>query len=137
MHYSPSTGTLTVSATGCTEGPFTKSSTYTIRSLAGRVPQNAIALQSLPYCSQNSIPLSVDEMLLLNTGGTTGITQQYADGYEWNLPTGWSFSGADNSRIVNIFPDNDCRGGTVTVRAYVNCSSGVNTVHLHLSTLIV
>jgi|GEM_PF-3165003 hypothetical protein len=121
---SPSTGTLSVTATGCTEGSFTTSSTYAIKSLAGQVPINAHANQLLPYCSTNTISLSVNAMLLLNTGGSTGITQQFADGYEWSLPTGWNFSGSSNTNFINIYPDNGCRGGTVTVKAYVNCNSG-------------
>ena len=49
---SPSTGTLKVTLTNCTEATNTSvSETYAIRSLAGRVPANAIALQQLPYCS--------------------------------------------------------------------------------------
>lgn len=126
---SPSTGTLTVSATGCTEGPFTKSSTYAIRSLTGRVPQNLRYNQLQPYCSTIGIHLAVDVMFLENTGGTTGITQQRADGYEWTLPSGWKYNGSGGTvrtpqEFIYIEPDNGCVGGSVTVKAYKDCSSG-------------
>ena len=49
---SDSPSTLKVTLTNCTEATNTSvSETCAIRSLAGRVPANAIALQQLPYCS--------------------------------------------------------------------------------------
>jgi hypothetical protein len=127
-----STGTLTVTAS-CKNGSgstvtLSESGDYAIRSLAGRAPENPRANVSLLYCSTNSVTLMVDVMFLQNTGGTTGIPQQRADGYEWTLPTGWSSSGSrgtviTSSEIINIFPDNGCVGGTVSVRAYKDCGS--------------
>ncbi len=118
-------GILTA-ASACFEGALSVSKTYAIKSLAGRTLANARANQTLLFCGTSTISLSVDVMFLLNTGGTTGITQQRADGYEWTLPTGWNFSGGSSSEFVNIYPDNGCRGGTVTVKAYVDggCTSG-------------
>ncbi len=121
-------GTLSVTS-NCSEGTMEVSKTYAIRSLKGRNITNPYALQNLPYCSTNSVYLHVDIMFLLNTGGSTGITQQQADGYEWVLPTGWS-SGTSSGTVsteaefITITPDNGCRGGNVTVKAYVECSSG-------------
>lgn len=117
------TGTLKVSVI-CGSEVKIQEKNYAIRSLKDRVLQNARVNQLPQYCSTNTIQLLVDEMLLLNTGGTTGIPQQFANGYEWTLPAGWSFNGASNTRMINIYPDNGCRGGTVTVKAYVNCNSG-------------
>lgn len=116
-------GTLTVTSL-CDQGTLNVSESYAIKSLAGKNLQNARTLQTLPYCSTATIALAVDEMLLLNTGGATGISQQYADGYEWSLPVGWSFSGSSTSNFINIYPNNGCQGGIVSVRAYVNCVSG-------------
>lgn len=127
---SPSTGTLAVSATGCTEGSFTKSSTYTIRSLNGRVPQNLRYNQLQPYCSTLGIHLTVDVMWLENTGAGTSVQpQQRADGYEWFLPAGWKHNGVGGTvrtpqEFIYIEPDNGCVGGSVTVKAYKDCSSG-------------
>ena len=120
-----STGTLTVTVT-CGEVTHTQSKNFAIRSLAGRTLANPRANQTLLYCGTATVNLAVDVMFLLNTGGTTGTTQQRADGYEWTLPTGWNFSGGPSSEFVNIYPDNGCRGGTVKVKAYVDggCTSG-------------
>ena len=118
---SPSTGTLKVTLTNCTEATNTSvSETYAIRSLAGRVPANAIASQQLPYCSTAPVQIQVDEMFLLNTGGATGITQQRADGYEWTLPAGWTYNGQpgtvrSTTRYISITP-NACAGGDVKVK---------------------
>lgn len=124
-------GTLTVTLSKCTEATNTTiSAEYAIRSLAGRVPTNARASQTLPYCTSAGITLNVDAMFLQNTGGTTGIPQQRADGYEWTLPTGWTSSGSGGtvstaSEVINITPDNGCRGGSVTVKAFISsCNSG-------------
>lgn len=121
-------GTLTVTSS-CAEGVLSVTKTYAIKSLAGRNPTNARANQTLLYCGILSINLSLDIMSLQNTGGVTGITQQFADGYEWVLPVGWSSGGVSGTvttaaEIIDITPDNGCRGGTVTVRAYKNCASG-------------
>lgn len=104
---------------------------YAIRSLKGRDPTNAQANFQLPYCNLNGNFLSVDEMILLNTGGATGIQLEYADGYEWDLPTGWTSGGSADGAVVstsapflNIESANGCTGGTTTVRAYVSCGSG-------------
>lgn len=117
-------GTIKVTST-CDQGAMSVGPlTYAIRSLAGRAPANTRANQTLPFCSTTAISLQTDVMFLQNTGGATNIPQQRADGYEWTLPTGWSFSGSSTTEIVTIFPDNGCRQGTATVKAYVNCSSG-------------
>ena len=125
------TATLSVTLTNCTSATNTTATrTYAIRSLAGRVPTNARANPaSLAFCSTSSMFLAVDVMFLNNTGGTTGIPQLRADGYEWELPDGWSASGTSGTvrtptEFVNIAPDNGCRGGSVTVRAFMNCTSG-------------
>lgn len=124
-----STGTLKVTSS-CSEGALSVGPlSYAIRSLAGRTPANARANNLLPYCSILDISLAVDVMFLENTGGTTGVTQQRANGYEWVLPAGWSSSGSPgtvttSSELINIYPDNGCRGGTVTVRAFMDCNSG-------------
>lgn len=124
------TGTLTATS-NCSEGALSVSKTYAIKSLAGRSLANARANQTLPFCSTGTINLAVDVMFLENTGGTTGITQQRADGYEWVLPTGWKLGGTpgtvtSTTEFINIEADNACRGGSVTVRAFVDggCTSG-------------
>lgn len=98
------------------------SSIYAIKSLAGRVPSNLRANQSLPYCSVAGISIQVDIMYLENTGGATGITQQVADGYEWTIPSNWT--GSSTTNFLNITPANGCVGGSLTVKAYVNCTTG-------------
>src|SRR5690606_31822573 len=75
------------------------------------------------------IHIAVDIMWLNNTGIGTGVDQQRADGYEWSLPTGWKYNGTGGTirtpqEFIFIEPDNGCVGGTVTVKAYMNCSSG-------------
>lgn len=122
------TGKLKVSATCGGEVKFEEKN-FAIRSLTGRVPQNPRANQSLTYCTILPINIAVDIMWLENTGGTTGVSQQRADGYEWVLPAGWSYNGSPGTvrtpqEFINIEPDNGCRGGTVTVKAYMNCGSG-------------
>ena len=124
------TGVLTVTVQCGTES-YTQSKNYAIRSLTGRTLANPRANQTLPYCSTATIGLAVDVMFLLNTGGTSGITQQRADGYEWILPTGWSLGGStgtitSTTEFITIQADNACRGGSVSVRAYVDggCTSG-------------
>jgi hypothetical protein len=124
-----STGTLKVTS-NCTQGAMSVGPlSYAIRSLAGRTPANARSTPVHPYCDASGLTLLVDVMFLENTGGATGITQQRADGYEWVLPAGWMHNGSPGtvttaSELINIAPDNGCRGGTVTVKAYVNCNSG-------------
>lgn len=124
-------GTLTVTLSNCTEATNTTTSNkYAIRSLAGRIPTNPIAYYPLRHCETTSVMLKVDQMVLNNTGGTTGIPTEFADGYEWSLPTGWKttggFSGVvrTSTEFVYVSPDNGCRGGTVTVKAYKDCTSG-------------
>lgn len=118
-------GTLTVTTT-CGATAISKTSKYAIRSLNGRTPANARTDKSLLFCSTSSVQLYVDVMFLENTGGTTNITQQQADGYEWVLPTGWSNSGSTGTirtttNYITITPENGCHGGSVTVKAYKNC----------------
>lgn len=123
-------GTLRVVAS-CSEGTsLDVSQSYAIKSLNGRNPQNLKSNITNLYCGVNTVSLYVDEMLLLNTGGVTGIQQEYADGYEWTLPTGWKSNGisgtiTSTTPYINVTPDNGCYNGTVTVKAYVDdCTSG-------------
>ena len=121
-------GTIRATST-CAEGALVVNQTYAIKSLAGRTPANPQAYQALPFCSVATILIGVDVMFLLNTGGNTGIDQQRADGYEWVLPAGWSYAGLTGTvstpqENINIYPDNGCRAGTVSVRAYMDCTSG-------------
>jgi hypothetical protein len=120
------TGQLKVTATCNNNYALSKTSSYAIRSLNGRTPANARASQSLEYCSTSSVQLTVDVMYLQNTGGTTGVTQQQADGYEWVLPTGWSSSGQTGTvrtttNYITVSPANGCSGGSVSVKAYKSC----------------
>ena len=118
-------GILAASSTCSVSGVPTltsRTSVYAIKSLAGRDPANLQKNQTLPYCSTASVLVQVDLMNLLNTGGTTGITQQQADGYEWTVPAGWT--GSSTTNLINVTPTNGCVGGTISVKAYVNCTSG-------------
>jgi hypothetical protein len=86
--------------------------------------------QSNPFCNVSNIRVRVDVVFLLNTGGTTGITQQRADGYEWTLPAGWKYNGSATSPVttveefIDVTPDDGCKGGNISVKAYVSCTSG-------------
>jgi hypothetical protein len=120
------TGQLKVTAACANSYALSKTSSYAIRSLKGRTPANPRALQSLEYCSTSPIQLMVDVMYLENTGGSTGVTQQQADGYEWVLPTGWSSNGSTGTvrttaNYITITPATGCSGGSVSVKAYKNC----------------
>lgn len=123
-------GTGTIKATStCTEGALSVTQTYAIKSLKNRDLGNPHAFQTLSLCSTAPIQIGVDLMFLFNTGGTTGITQQQADGYEWALPAGWTYNGlsgtvTSSTEYITISPDNGCRAGTVTVKAFMNCTSG-------------
>jgi hypothetical protein len=124
-------GKLTYSTTCSGPTSVNVTETYAIRSLKNRNLTNARIGQGqqYPLCTAGGLTLMVDVMYLQNTGGTTGITQQRADGYEWVLPGGWSSSGSNGTvttaaELININPDNGCRGGTATVRAFVGCGSG-------------
>lgn len=119
-----SAGTLKVTST-CTGGGALSVGplSYAIRSLNGRVPANARANQTLAYCSTAPVTLAVDVMFMDNTGGATGVPQERADGYEWTLPTGWSFNGTSNTESITITPGNGCREGSVSVKAYKNCGT--------------
>ncbi len=125
-----SNGTLTVTASCTSGGTLSTSFTYAIRSLKDRVPSNIRSSSVLPYCSTSSMILAVDVMFLENTGGTSGILQQRADGYEWTLPAGWSSNGSTGTfrtttESISIVPDNGCRQGSASVKAYVSsCNSG-------------
>jgi hypothetical protein len=114
-------GKLTVTSP-CHEGTLSTSSDYTIRSLKSVDPTNLQTLQSIPpYCNVATINLSVDEIKVPNTGFGTSIPQQYADGYEWTLPTGWSFVGSSNSNFITVQTASGCtNGGTFSVRGYIN-----------------
>lgn len=121
-------GTLTVSST-CAEGVMTKSSSYAIKSLKDRNPENLRTGIPNNYCGVNTVSVFVNEMILENTGGATGISQQYADGYEWSLPAGWKSNGVSgtvtsSAPFISITPDNGCVGGSLSVKAYMNCNSG-------------
>ena len=124
------TAVLSVTLTNCTLATNTTvSRTYAINSLKGRSLQNARALAQQGYCGQSTLAVQVDEMSLENTGLGTSIPQKFAEGYEWVLPTGWTSSGLSGTiRVPNISipvtPSNGCVGGTVKVRAFVNCTSG-------------
>src|SRR5690606_25131826 len=122
------TGKLKVSST-CGGEVKSEEKSFAIRSLNGRTPQNLRYNQLQPYCSTLGIHIAVDIMWLNNTGIGTGVDQQRADGYEWSLPTGWKYNGTGGTirtpqEFIFIEPDNGCVGGTVTVKAYMNCSSG-------------
>lgn len=124
-----STGTLSVTSS-CAEGTMTKSSIYAIKSLAGRVPLNIRSDFLNQYCGVSTMRVYVNQMLLENTGGATGITQQFADGYEWSLPAGWLHNGSSTSPVrtveefIDITPSDGCKGGNISVKAYVSCTSG-------------
>ncbi len=123
------TGKLTVALSVC-EGADDKNITtltedYAIRSLAGRVPASPRVNKTLPYCVTESLHLAVNVMFLDNTGGSDGIPQQRADGYEWVLPAGWKSNGSSGTvstiqEFITINPDNGCSTGSVTVKAYIN-----------------
>jgi hypothetical protein len=125
----PADGTLKVTST-CSEGPMIVTEKYAIRSLKTRTPANARANQTPTLCSTTGIDLYVDVMFLNNTGGTTGITQEYADGYEWVLPSGWKSSGQSGTittttNYIAVTPDHGCAEGSVTVKAFKSgCTSG-------------
>jgi hypothetical protein len=127
----PETGKLKITLSNCSEASNTSDErNYPIRSLKDRVPQNLRYNQLQPYCSTLGIHLAVDIMWLENTGAGTSVQpQQRADGYEWDLPTGWKHNGVGGKvttpqEFINISPDDGCVGGTVTVKAYMNCFSG-------------
>ena len=129
----PETGTLTVKSNCSEGGALNVTAKYAIASLNGRVPANPrITGRSgaLPFCSTDLIQVAVDIMFLNNTG-KDGVSLKRADGYEWSIPSGWSFEGAAGPRIVrtqsefiSITPVNGCSGGSVAVKAFMDCSSG-------------
>ena len=100
-----SKGTLKITLTNCSEASNASvTSEYIIRSLTAQSLANPRALSSLPYCSTASIVAQVDEMKIPNTGGTSPVSQQYADGYEWAIPAGWSVSGYSGNPVSTSEP---------------------------------
>jgi hypothetical protein len=82
-------------------------------------------------CETTSVRVFIDVMFLENTGGFTNIQpQQRADGYEWVLPTGWTHNGSATTPVrtveefIDITPIDGCKGGSITVKAFKNCTSG-------------
>jgi hypothetical protein len=117
-------GTLSVTMT-CGQDSYSTNETYWIRTLKGLTP-NARANNTIDLCSVNQVSLYCDGMYLPNTpvpGSPYGA--ESASAYEWEIPTGWSFSGSSTSNLVNIYPTDGCKEGTARVRAYMdNCNSG-------------
>jgi hypothetical protein len=117
-------GTLSVTMT-CGQDSYNASGTYFIKTLKGLNP-NARANNRIDFCTVNQVSLYCDVMYLPNTpvpGSPYGA--ESASGYEWEIPSGWSFSGSGNTNIVNISPADGCTEGTARVRAYMdNCNSG-------------
>ncbi|NBW37953.1 MAG: hypothetical protein EBR30_23625, partial [Cytophagia bacterium] len=125
-------GKLKVTVT-CGSETFVKEESYVIRSLKGVIPQNIRSLSTpLPLCSTNSFNVSVDEVIVPNTGPFTNITAKYAEGYEWEVPAGWTK--LVNGNFVTITPSNGCSTGSVRVRGYISsCGTADPTTWLYSS----
>lgn len=126
----PNTGKLRFTATCDGESVFVEKS-FEIRSLTGRIPANIRKNPNLNFCETTSVRVFVDVMFLNNTGGTTNIQpQQRADGYEWAIPAGWTHNGSATTPVrtveefIDITPIDGCKGGSITVKAFKNCTSG-------------
>jgi hypothetical protein len=118
----PATGTLKATST-CKEGSISPTESYIIRSIAGIKPSNAQASAILPYCSTAGLTLRVDVLFIPNTIGFERV-----DGYEWKLPDGWKSNGGSGtitttSELLYVTPEDGCSGGSVTVKAFTNCSA--------------
>lgn len=119
-------GRITVGAT-CDGPNFSINEKYAIKSVVGKNIANAKVVTSPDYCSTSGITISVDKLKIPNTETTDVPIPEYADGYEWQLPSGWkrglqSGTVYSSSNSISITPDDGCITGIVTVRAYVGCS---------------
>lgn len=115
-----SIGKLKVTIT-CGSEVSSKEQNFVIRSVTGLAPQNfRLVSAAVPLCSTNPVILTLDHMFVPNTGGTTGITLREVDGYEWEVPSGWS--GNSGTELITITPSNGCVEGGVRVRGYVSCN---------------
>ncbi len=80
------------------------------------------------FCSTSSMYFSFNEMQIPLTGGTNPVLQDKADGYEWVIPTGWKNGSNVGGTVlttfpnITVYPDNGCAGGSMTVRAYIECN---------------
>lgn len=104
---------------------------FSIRSLTGVTPANIRTNVTNLYCGVSSVWVLVDAVNLPSTGGTTGVTEQRADRYEWTLPAGWQYNGSTPTgpvitveESITITPVDGCKGGNISVKAYVSCTSG-------------
>jgi hypothetical protein len=116
-----SIGTLKVTVKCGTE-TFVEEKSYVIRSVKEETPQNfRLFVGPISLCSTNQVALSVDHMYVPNTGGASSVTLREVDGYEWEIPSGWSGSSSTNQLFLT--PSNGCVDGSVRVRGYIDCGS--------------
>jgi len=131
------TGTLTVTATGCSpssDNGSNKSATYTRLSVFGLNFPSGVCNDhvDIPICSPGVGTICVNRMYVAGTGGVGQPALKEVDRYIFTIPSGWK-SGATNgpanitttSNSISIEPlANNPSGGTVSVVGSVSNSCG-------------
>lgn len=71
-------------------------------------------------------PITGSEIICQDTDGLTYTIDPVSDatGYVWNVPTGYTIVGGDNSSSITVNTDNTATDGFITVYAQNACGSG-------------
>lgn len=129
-----SSGSIQVNATNCNPSSGNSSKTWTIPilSINGVNPSAVTGAPTINVNVTSNQVYSIDQINFPNIG-SGDVSPKQVNGYEWEIPTGWTVVSGGNTKSITVKPDN-CSGGNIRVRGKNTACTG-NTFYSNWSTV--